>query len=298
MRTIITPHARWIDTVDASAETIMQIAETYDFHELDLEAIMEEHQSARVDRSDDYIFAVIHFPKLDPITGHYIVNEFEVYLKRDTLITFRYLPSRTVDSVLDYYELNKYEKEQSHSGYILYKLLDTMMDTTFKVVESMGKEIRMLEKEIFARSSEKTIENMLVRRRNIIALKHMVRPQIRVMKVLEYEVKIFFGEEVEAYFEHLQDKIEQLVNEIETLEENIASMESSLRALYDVRSAATIKIFTIFSAFMLPLTLVTGFFGMNIDDLPFDHIVVYEAIALTALLVSCILFIMWKCRKI
>lgn len=236
MRTITTASAKWIDVIDPSEETITQIADTYDFHELDREAILEEHQITRVDRYPSYLFAVFHFPKYDGLSRRYTINEIDLYLRKDALITFRYVPSRTVNTVFDrYQQTTQGESDSAHAAYMLYDLLDGLLDKTFRMVEKIVRDLRGLEKEIFTSSGENAIREIMIRRRNIIALKHMVRPQIRAMRSLELEVKSLFGSEVEAYFENLEDKAQQLTSEIEMVEENIASMETTLRALYDVR---------------------------------------------------------------
>jgi magnesium transporter len=73
---------------------------------------------------------------------------------------------------------------------------------------------------------------------------------------------------MELYFEDLEDKLEHIVNNIHILEEHIVSVEDSLITIINIKTNSTIKILTVFSAFMLPLTLITGFYGMNTEPLP------------------------------
>lgn len=70
---------------------------------------------------------------------------------------------------------------------------------------------------------------------------------------------------MENYFENLEDKLDKIFSEIQIIEENIESMEDTLKSIFDLDTNTTIKYLTIFSAFMLPLTLVTSFFGMNTE---------------------------------
>lgn len=70
----------WIDRVNPSREEIEKIFEQYDFHELDREAILEEHQYARLDPYEDYLFLVLHFPKYNPKTERYIYNELNIFV--------------------------------------------------------------------------------------------------------------------------------------------------------------------------------------------------------------------------
>ena len=70
---------------------------------------------------------------------------------------------------------------------------------------------------------------------------------------------------MEVYFEDLEDKLEQIVNDINILEEYIDSVEDAFKTIVDINTNSAVKVLTLFSAFLLPLTLVTSFFGMNIN---------------------------------
>ena len=70
---------------------------------------------------------------------------------------------------------------------------------------------------------------------------------------------------MEVYFEDLEDKLEQIVSEIMVLEEHIDSIEDAFKTIVDINTNFTVKLLTIFSAFLLPLTLITSFYGMNVD---------------------------------
>lgn len=74
-----------------------------------------------------------------------------------------------------------------------------------------------------------------------------------------------FSDEVELYFENLEDKLDKIFSEIQLLQENIDSIEDTLKSVFELETNSTIKYLTVFSAFMLPLTLVTSFFGMNVE---------------------------------
>lgn len=70
----------WLDALDPNKTYVDEIFEKYDFHELDREAILEEHQYTRLDPYDDYLFLVLHFPKFDQKTQRYISNELNIFI--------------------------------------------------------------------------------------------------------------------------------------------------------------------------------------------------------------------------
>ena len=268
---------KWVDIVNPTAEVVDAIIKEYNFHELDREAILEEDQTARIDTYPGYVFIVLHFPKYDTRSQRYLTNEFNIFLSKDYLITVRYYQSGTMDRLHDRFE----SEAPGTSGELLYEVIDHMIDKVFRTLDRFGRDLRTMEKWLFAtgsRGGKNLIQGMMIKKRNIITLKHMVKPQIAAIKIIELRMKSIFGESLEVYFENLDDKIQKIAAEIELLHENIESMESTLKTLFDLETNSTIKYLTIFSAFMLPLTLITSFYGMNVEHVPFHDGVVFSSI--------------------
>lgn len=298
INTIQLDQIEWIDLVNPNEREIDSIIEKYGFHELDREAITEENQRARVDTYEDYIFVVIHFPKYDAKSKRYLLNEFNIFLSRNYLITFRYFNTSSVDTIMQKYENGLHGKDTVNTGYMLYDLIDSMLDKTFRVLDKFGKDLRQIENNIFRDVGEETISEIMIRKRNMIALKHMIAPQLHVLKILELRMNSLFKGEVEVYFENLEDKVEKIYAEIQLLRENIDSMEDTLKSIFDMQTNNTIKYLTLFSAFMLPLTLITSFFGMNIENVPFRDNIVYISILITTLVMAVVVFVLKKGKKL
>lgn len=258
----------WIDRIDPSKEEIEKIFQEHDFHELDREAILEEHQYARLDPYENYLFLVLHFPKYNTKTERYIQNELDIFVGKDFLITFRYYPSTTMRHLYAQYENRKDTADDDHNdpAFLLYDIIEGFLDKTMNMLDRFTKDLRVLERDLFSSPSRDTIRSLMIKKRNIIALKHMMRPQIPVLRQTENYMKGRFSEEVENYFENLEDKLDKIFSEIQIIEENIESMEDTMKSIFDLDTNIIIKYLTIFSAFMLPLTLATSFFGMNVEE--------------------------------
>lgn len=184
------------------------------------------------------------------------------------------------------------------TGYILYDLIDAMLDKVFRALEKFGKDIRNMEHKLFTQSGDALIYDIMIKKRNIITLKHMIGPQLQVLKMLELRTNALFKDETELYFENLEDKAQKIYSEILLLQENIDSMEDTLKSLFDLQTNNSIKYLTIFSAFMLPLTFVTGFFGMNIESVPFGNHWVYGTVAGTIILMAAALLTLLRKKKL
>ena len=264
------------------------IMEKYEFHPLDREAILEENQYARIDTYEKYMFMVLHFPKYDTTNERYISNELNIFIATEYLLTFRYFQTNTIKKIQDKYDRWDGSTPYPNAGSLLYEVIENLLEHVMKMLEWFHKDLKGIEKNLFLASGPDLIRSIMTKKRNIITLKHMISPQIGVMKLVRMRMASLFWEEVAAYFENLEDKLDKIYSEILIIQENIDSMEDTLKSIFELKTNSTIKYLTIFSAFMLPLTLITGFFGMNIEAWHFSDIHIISAI-ITIILVMVIL---------
>lgn len=266
---------KWIDAVWLKPNDIEKILSKYDIHELDLEACIEWNQKARLDNYDNYSFLISHFPKYNGTKKIYELNEFNIFLWKDFLITLRKSPWTHINKIFDYYSELKITTKKKDikvtTWYILYEITQSMLEKMFKVASNINNDVKKIESQVFDwEDSSKLVKEIMIKKRNIILLKHMFKPQIIVLKQLEHIVNKIYAWEMEVYFEDLEDKLDQIVNEITVLQEYIESIEDAFKSMVDIKTNFVIKILTVFSAFMLPLTFVTSFYWMNVD-LPFTE---------------------------
>jgi len=143
---------------------------------------------------------------------------------------------------------------------VLYELLQVMLEKLFKVRINISKDLKLLESTVFENNKRSLVKDIMLKKRNIVILKHMLKPQTSVLKLIEFNVNKIFDSEIEVYFEDLEDKLEYFVNQIEMHEEHINSIEDAFKSLTDIKMNWIMTVLTVFSAFMLPLTLITSFY--------------------------------------
>jgi len=292
----------WIDAVNLPAREVEEVLESFDFHELDIEACLEPNQRARIDSYDSYMFVTLHFPKYNANKKLYELNEFHIFLGKNFLITIRDFPGKHIDDIYEKYEKkgddDEYDIDVS-SGLILYELIQEMLEKMFRVTLNVKRDVSALEKQVFEKMTAPLVRNILVKKRNIIVLKHMFQPQMSVLIGLENHMKKLFNDEIEAYFEDLEDKLQKIITDIAILEEQVESVEDAFKSMIDIQTNSIIKFLTIFSAFMLPLTLITSFYGMNLT-LPFQDTpyIAYASMCISVVVLWVAFLFFQKKRKI
>ena len=290
----------WIDAVNLPPSEIEEVLESFNFHELDVEAVMEPNQRARIDSYDSYMFLTLHFPKYNANKKIYELNEFHIFLWKNFLITLRDFPGKHIDEIYEKYEKkwddDEYDIDVS-SWLVLYELIQEMLEKMFRVTLNVRRDISALERQVFEKLSAPLVRNILIKKRNIIVLKHMFQPQMSVLIWLENHMKQLFDDEIEAYFEDLEDKLQKIITDISVLEEQVVSVEDAFKSMIDIQTNSIIKFLTIFSAFMLPLTAITSFYGMNIS-LPFqDNPHIAYASMLTSVVVLWVVFLLFQRKR-
>ena len=175
------------------------------------------------------------------------------------------------------------DEEKNDPAFVLYDIIEGFLTKTMRMLERFSKDLKNLENELFSSRSQNIIRELMVKKRNVITLKHMMKPQISVLRQTENYIKWRFSEEMENYFENLEDRLDKIFSEIQIIEENMDSMEDTMKSIFELDTNITIKYLTIFSAFMLPLTLATSFFGMNIEEWNFNNMLIWGTLVATTL---------------
>lgn len=260
---------RWIDGVNTSNKDVEKTLEKYHIHELDLEACIEGNQRARLDVYEEYAFLILHFPKYNSVTKTHELNEFNVFFNKEFIISFREFPYSKISHMFENFGKEKLSTQEKNLKvtpvFILYDMIQSMLEKMFHVLKSIRMDTRELERQVFDEGDTTLVKEILNQKRNITTLKHMLKPQIFVLRQLELYIHKYHDDEFEVYFEDLEDKLNQIVNHIEILSEYVDSIEDALKVTIDIKTNFIIKVLTLFSAFLLPLTLISSFYGMNID---------------------------------
>ena len=198
-----------------SKEEIKEIVETYDVHELIEDAISDITTQDKIDVYDDAIFLVLHFPKYDSKKGKDLFNEFNIILGKNFIVSVTKYHTNHIESIREEYnqDLREDEDRDEHKFkispyYILYKIIDVMYDKVLLALHKFNLDLNNLEEDVFDEkfSSKDLLEKMLLKKRNIVFLKHLILPQIEIIEEIQKATLSFYGGDLDVYFEDLQDR--------------------------------------------------------------------------------------------
>lgn len=274
LHTIAYKNIKWIDLVKPGKETMEGLGKKFKFHQLDIEDCLTENQRPKIDEYDNYLFIILHFPVLNPKTGRITTEEIDIFLGRNFIITIHDEILLPLDKIKE--KCLKIVKRKHFlgrgAGYFLYKLTSELFDSCFPILDKLwGMSVRM-ERDVFDNEGQQDLlRDIMLLKKNIITFRRILSPERPVISALEHKKNKFLPESLEVYFDDVVDKIEKLWNSLDSLKEVAETLQNANESLISHRTENTIKVLTIFSVVMLPLTLVSGIFGMNVK-LPFmDH---------------------------
>ena len=289
--------------IDSHQEsTLKKLQKKHKFHDLDIEDCLSTTQRPKIDEYDNYLFLVLHIPEYEG-RGHkkHIVNsEVKIFIGDNYLITL-HNDNDTIKRTLEKVRKKKSEKEEymEHgAGYLLYMIIDDLFDSCFPLIDYLNSQVNELETEVFDMEYTKDrLKEILLLKKDLINFRRIIMPQRAVVAQLEHKNKKFLPDDLEVYFDDTVDKIEKIWNNIENLQELGSSIQSTNESIISHNTNNVIKALTIISVIMLPLTFVTGFYGMNVTGLPYaeaKEAVLYVAGLMALVVIGMITYFKYK----
>src|SRR6187200_1755380 len=259
----------WVNVVSPDVETAQEVAERFGWHPLDVEDVVSKRQRPKVDDYEDegYLFAVLHFPVYDKAVQRLNAAELDVFIGQDYLVT---LPNRELLPVTRLFarcESDEAFREQllvRGSGRLLYEVLDDLFDYCFPILDKIGHKLDVVEDDVFEGRSEEVVRDISNVKQEIISYRKIIKPERPTLRLLERHVERFLPEELELYFDDLVDASERIWDQLDDYKEVVEALEDTNESVIAHRQNRVLQILTLFSVVLLPLTLISGIFDMNV----------------------------------
>jgi len=259
----------WVNVVQPGLDTANELSARFGWHPLDVEDIVSKRQRPKVDdyEDDGYLFAVLHFPVYDKAVQRLNAAELDVFIGPDYLVT---IPNRELLPVTRLFgrcEGDDAFREQlfaKGTGRLLYEVLDDLFDYCFPILDKIGHKLDSIEDEMFEGRAEDVVRDISNVKQEIISYRKVIKPERTTLRVLERRVDKFLPEELELYFDDIVDASERIWDQLDNYKEVVDGLESTNESVISHRQNDVLRLLTIISVTMLPLTVITGLFGMNV----------------------------------
>jgi len=291
----------WIHLDAPTSEEATLLADRFGWHPLDIEDVLSKRQRPKIDEYADegYLFVVLHFPVYDKTVQRLNAAELDAFIGQDYLVT---LPNVELLPVTRLFHRCREEEElrqqlfSKGSGYLLYHVLDDLFDYCFPILDKIGHKLDSLEDALFEERAEDVVRDISNVKQEIISYRKIIKPERSTLRLLERRVERFLPEELELYFDDIVDAAERIWDLLDNFKEVVEALEDTNESVISHRQNRVLLVLTVVSVILLPLTLITGLFGMNVRFPGFETAQAFWIIcgAMLAIAAGLIAFVRYK----
>ena len=308
---------RWIN-IDGLTDmaVIRALAEKYGLHPLAIEDLLHVSQRPKVDtfpaRGDAHarLYVIVRMLQLLDATGaqpaqpvdggdvHVHSEQISIFLGRSTVLTFQEKAGQDVWGPLRQRILVDGSRVRANdASFLLYSLLDAVVDQCFPILEHYSERLEDLEDEVLARPSQQTIAQIHQIKRELLLVRRAVWPMREVIGTLVREQHENLSETTRTYFRDVHDHAVQVIDMVETYREFASGLTETYMSAMSNRMNEIMKVLTIITTIFVPLTFLAGVYGMNFTYLPEKDIVWAYPAFWGVCLVTAVLMVVWFRRR-
>jgi magnesium transporter len=289
----------WIHPDAPPPAAASALAERFGWHPLDLEDVLSRRQRPKIDDYPEYLFIVLHFPFYDKAVQRLNAAELDVFIGPDWLITLpnvELLPVTRLFGRCAGDEAFRGEHFAKGSGRLLYEVLDDLLDYCFPILDKIGHKLEVIDEDIDEGRSEEIVRDIHKVKQEIISYRKIMRPQRPTLRLLERHIGRFLPEELELYFDDLDDAAERIWDVLDNYKEVVEALEVTNESAIAHRQNDVLRILTVVSVILLPLTLISGIFGMNVHFPGYGGVPAFWVIVgfMVVVIASMFAFFRWK----
>jgi magnesium transporter len=263
----------WFDLISPTPEDLAFLARRFHFHPLAIEDCAHFDQRPKYEEYADHLFVVLHGLRRCP-EHRVAVYELHCFLARDAVVTV------AAEDIVALRGLRtKISRDRgampTQIDFMLHKILDAVMDANPAALQELEDEIDELDDAVLRRHrGSAAIERIHSYLRQLNQVRHVLNPQKDIFQSLLNGEYPAIGEKARVYFRDVFDHLVHLTHSVETLRETLWAIRDAHLAVAAFRTNEAMKRLTVFSVIFLPLTFITGFFGMNFEHIPWrnDHL--------------------------
>lgn len=262
------PTVTWINVTGLhSIALIDELGSKFGLHPLTIEDILNTHQRPKVEVFDDYAFVSIKMSFFGEESGELEVEHVGIVLGENFVLTFQERPGDVFDPVRA--RINQRGRiTKQGADYLAYALIDTIVDNYFGILEQVDERIEDMEEELVGNPGPETLEGIYILKRQMIILRKSAWPLREIVNGLQKTDSGLVKDSTKPYLRDLYDHVIQVIDTVETHSEMIAGMLEIYLSSVSNRLNDIMKFLTIFATIFIPLTFVTGIYGMNFRYMP------------------------------
>jgi magnesium transporter len=308
-QTITNNGLTWTDIQKPTRNNLEIIGQQYSFHELNIEDCLSKIQIPKMDKYNDYLFVILHFPTIEKKekTSTLKVSQLSIFVGINFVITVH---QGDLKPLVEMFYLCKQSEKQrqilmgTSSGYLLHSILDLLVDDLLHILMKVVGNLDDIEDAVFD-DKITVVKEISLLRRDITTLRRVVVPLKRTVSEMAKNIQRFSEEDLTQYFDDVKDHTDKVVEILEESKETIEIYKDTDFMLNTEKTNKILAILTILFTLSIPVTTIGTFYGMNVN-LPggiqtgsWNFFGIYTTmIVIIILSVTSALFMVWYFRRL
>ena len=301
-KSIVNDNLLWVDVRNPTRQIMNKLGGQYSFHELNIEDCLSKTQIPKIDKYDNHVFVILHFPAGTTVEKIPRVTQLSIFVGTNYLITVH---QGDLKPLVEMFDLCKKEENQEYrqvmmgksSGYLLHTIIDALVDDLFHILMKVIGNLDDIEDAVYDEKIgiAKEISHL---RREITTIRRVLIPLKRIIISLTRDIQKFSEEDLTPYFDDIKDHIDKVLDTLEESKETIEIYKDTDYMLSTEKTNKIIAMLTVVFTLSIPITVVSTIYGMNIslpgsDIIQFQFFGKYTTLILLILISTIITLIMF-----
>jgi magnesium transporter len=250
------------------AGLLREIGLRFGVHPLSLEDIANTSQRPKVEEFDEYLFIVLKGARISNRPG-LALDHLTIILGHEFVLTFQEEQGNLYKEVLERLKASKGRMRSMGIDYLVYALMDIVIDHYFLLLEQTGRRIDELQEEMVENVTPEHLKRIFGLKRDSSMIRQAIWPMREIFaKIERFEEEVFFSNQTDPFLRDLHDHTIQIIETLETQRETISALHDLYLSLVGSRTNAVMKVLTIVATIFIPLTFIAGVYGMNFRHMP------------------------------
>ena len=257
----------WVDIQKPTRKKMKILEESYLFHELNIEDCLSKIQIPKIDRHEDYIFILVHFPTISKKDSFPRSTQLAIFAGSDYLVTVHQGELRALTEMFQICKVNEKQRDSfmgTSSGYLLHSIIDLLVDDLLHILLKLKGNLDDIEDVVFDDKHAAPKEIALLRR-EITTLRRIVIPLKRTVLDFSKDIQKFSEEDLTLYFDNVKDHIDKVIEVLDESKETIEIFKDTDFMLSTEKSNKILGVLTILFTLSIPATVIAAIYGMNVD---------------------------------
>jgi len=259
----------WLNVSGVHEETIIHdLGQVFEIHPLVLEDISNTTQRPKMEDHDNYLFVTIKMGYLNEGLKEITLEQVSLLIGNDFVISLQEKEGDILDSLRERIRQGKGKIRRMGSDYLMYCIIDTIVDNYFSILENVGEQIEGIEAELMLSADQHLLSKVYHLKHELAYLRRSVWPLREVVTTLQRTENKLIQQDTFLYLRDVYDHTVQVVETLETFREMSSGMLELYQSTVSNKMNEVMKVLTIFAAIFIPLTFAAGVYGMNFEFMP------------------------------